>query len=61
MPTSRSTTTCWALSAPIGKVTVKGSYMLSDGNHAAGGNAQQYAVGADYALSKRTNLYTATR
>ncbi|UCV11077.1 porin [Dechloromonas denitrificans] len=47
------------LSAPIGKVTVKGSYMLSDGNYAAGGNAQQYAVGADYALSKRTNLYTA--
>lgn len=47
------------LSAPIGKATIKASYQLSDGNFNAGGNAQQYAIGANYALSKRTDLYTA--
>lgn len=47
------------LTAPIGKATIKASYTLSDGNYAAGGNAQQYAIGANYALSKRTDLYTA--
>lgn len=47
------------VTVPMGKVSLKGSYMLSDGNVAAGGNAQQFAVGADYALSKRTNLYSA--
>jgi predicted porin len=47
------------LSVPVGKVTLKGSYWLSDGNKQAGGNAQQYAVGANYAFSKRTDLYTA--
>ena len=47
------------LSAPIGKVTLKTSYTFSDGNSAAGGNAQQLALGANYNLSKRTDLYTA--
>ena len=47
------------LTAPIGKFAVKGSYMFSDGNSNAGGNAQQYAFGADYNLSKRTNFYAA--
>lgn len=51
----------WMIGAtvPVGKFAIKASYNLSDGNAAAGGNVQQYAVGADYALSKRTNLYTA--
>lgn len=47
------------LSAPIGKATLKASYQLSDGNASAGGNAQQYAIGANYNLSKRTDIYTA--
>ena len=46
-------------SVPVGKVTIKTSYMFSDGNTAAGGNTQQLALGANYALSKRTDLYTA--
>ncbi len=46
-------------SAPFGKWTVKGSYIYSDGNTAAGGDAQQVALGVDYNLSKRTNLYSA--
>ena len=45
--------------APFGKWTAKASYIYSDGNGAAGGDAQQLALGADYALSKRTNFYTA--
>jgi predicted porin len=51
----------WLLgaSAPFGKWTAKASYIYSDGNKAAGGDAQQLAIGADYALSKRTNLYSA--
>ncbi|KXB31055.1 hypothetical protein AT959_10165 [Dechloromonas denitrificans] len=44
---------------PVGKFAIKTSYMFSDGNSAAGGNAQQFAVGGNYALSKRTDLYTA--
>jgi len=47
------------VSAPFGKWTVKGSYIYSDGNTNAGGDAQQVAAGLDYALSKRTNLYSA--
>jgi predicted porin len=44
---------------PFGKFTGKGSYIYSDGNSAAGGDAQQIALGLDYNLSKRTNFYTA--
>ena len=44
---------------PFGKWTAKASYIFSDGNNAAGGDAQQVALGADYALSKRTNFYSA--
>ena len=43
---------------PFGKFTAKGSYIYSDGNSAIG-DAQQLALGLDYNLSKRTNLYTA--
>jgi len=51
----------WMVGAtvPLGKFAVKASYMFSDGNTAAGGNAQQFALGANYSLSKRTDLYTA--
>ncbi len=45
--------------APIGKFDIQGSYIFSDGNSAAGGDAQQLALGAKYNLSKRTNFYTA--
>ncbi len=45
--------------APFGKWTAKASYIYSDGNGAAGGDAQQLALGVDYALSKRTNFYSA--
>jgi len=44
---------------PFGKFVGKGSYIYSDGNTAAGGDAQQLALGLDYNLSKRTNLYSA--
>jgi len=47
------------VTVPVGKFDIKGSYMFSDGNNAAGGNAQQIALGANYNLSKRTDLYTA--
>jgi len=43
---------------PVGKVALKTSVIYSDGNRAAGGDATQYTVGADYSLSKRTNLYS---
>ncbi|MDP3539308.1 MAG: porin [Azonexus sp.] len=51
----------WMIGAtvPVGKFAIKASYNFSDGNRAAGGNAQQLAFGADYNLSKRTKLYTA--
>ncbi|MER2539740.1 MAG: porin [Azonexus sp.] len=44
---------------PVGKAAIKLSYIFSDGNKTAGGNAQQLAIGANYALSKRTDIYTA--
>jgi predicted porin len=47
------------VTAPFGKFTGKASYIYSDGNRSAGGDAQQFAVGVDYNLSKRTNLYSA--
>ncbi len=52
------------VTAPIGKFAVKGSINYSDFNGEklnafGGGYATQYAIGADYNLSKRTNLYTA--
>lgn len=47
------------LTVPVGKVDIKASYIYSDGNNAAGGNAQQLAIGANYNLSKRTDIYTA--
>jgi predicted porin len=43
---------------PFGKFAAKGSYIYSDGNNVAG-DGQQIAVGLDYNLSKRTNLYSA--
>jgi len=51
----------WMIGAtvPVGKFAIKTSYMFSDGNTAAGGNAQQIALGLNYNLSKRTDLYTA--
>lgn len=51
----------WMIGAtvPLGKFAIKTSYLFSDGNTAAGGNAQQFALGANYSLSKRTDLYTA--
>ena len=45
--------------APFGKFVGKASYIYSDGNRSAGGDAQQFAVGLDYNLSKRTALYSA--
>lgn len=51
------------LSVPVGKATIKTSVNYSDfngeANNALKGTAVQYALGADYALSKRTNVYTA--
>jgi len=48
---------------PLGKFALKTSVTYSDfnGQQASSlkGQATQYAIGADYALSKRTNLYTA--
>ena len=45
--------------APFGKFVGKASYIYSDGNTSAGGDAQQFAIGLDYNLSKRTALYSA--
>ena len=47
------------VSVPYNRFTGKASYIYSDGNSIAGGNAQQLALGVDYNLSKRTALYTA--
>lgn len=47
------------VTAPFGKWAAKASYQYSDGNRAAGGDAQQFAIGLDYNLSKRTSFYSA--
>lgn len=48
---------------PLGKFALKTSVTYSDfngdANNSLKGTATQYAFGADYALSKRTNLYSA--
>jgi predicted porin len=46
------------LNVPIGKFAIQASYNYSDGKDGIS-DAQQYAIGGTYALSKRTNLYTA--
>lgn len=50
-------------SVPVGKLTLKTSVNYSDyngeANNSLKGQATQYAFGADYALSKRTNFYAA--
>ncbi len=45
--------------APFGKFLGRASYIYSDGNSKAGGDAQQFALGLDYNLSKRTAIYSA--
>jgi predicted porin len=45
------------VTVPVGKVSIKASANYSDYDRLT--NTWQAAVGADYALSKRTNLYTA--
>jgi predicted porin len=51
------------LTVPVGKVSLKTSVGYSDFNGEARsglrGQATQYVLGADYALSKRTNFYSA--
>lgn len=47
------------VTAPFGKFAGKASYIYSDGNRSAGGDAQQFAIGLDYNLSKRTAIYSA--
>lgn len=44
---------------PFGKWAGKATYVYSNGNRTAGGDAQQFAVGLDYNLSKRSTIYTA--
>jgi predicted porin len=45
------------VTVPVGKVSLKASANYSDFDRLT--NTWQAAIGADYALSKRTNLYTA--
>jgi predicted porin len=45
------------VTVPVGKVDIKGSIMYSDADN--WGDATQYAIGANYNLSKRTDIYTA--
>ena len=47
------------VTAPFGKFVGKASYIYSDGSSSIGGDAQQFAIGLDYNLSKRTALYSA--
>ncbi|RIX40960.1 MAG: porin [Rhodocyclales bacterium GT-UBC] len=60
-----ATTSAYMLgvTVPVGKISLKSSVTYSDYNGEAKsglrGQATQYAFGADYALSKRTNFYTA--
>jgi predicted porin len=42
---------------PVGKVDLKASYLFSDADQQ--GEAQQFAVGVNYNLSKRTDIYAA--
>ena len=42
---------------PVGKIDIKGSILLSDADQ--WGDATQFAIGANYNLSKRTDIYTA--
>ncbi|WP_420475728.1 porin [Noviherbaspirillum sp. ST9] len=46
------------VSAPVGNGTVLASYIRKSDQTAVGNDANQFALGYTYALSKRTNLYT---
>jgi predicted porin len=45
------------VTVPVGKFDLKGSILFSDADN--WGDATQYAIGANYNLSKRTDIYTA--
>ena len=45
------------VTVPVGKIDIKGSILFSDADN--WGDATQYAIGANYNLSKRTDIYTA--
>ena len=45
------------VTVPVGKIDIKGSILYSDADN--WGDATQYAIGANYNLSKRTDVYTA--
>ena len=45
------------VTVPVGKVDIKASFLYSDADN--WGDAQQYALGANYNLSKRTDIYAA--
>ncbi|MFT5588603.1 MAG: putative porin [Bradyrhizobium sp.] len=47
------------VTVPFGASSVMASYILRNDKTAANKDAKQYALGYTYALSKRTNLYTA--
>ncbi|MBL8421102.1 MAG: porin [Dechloromonas sp.] len=59
--TGNATVNNWMLGAtfPIGKHEILSSYIYSDGNRQAGGDAQQLALGYKYNFSKRTSFYGA--
>lgn len=56
--TGRSRDYMLGVSAPVGPVTLMASFIRHNDRRAANADADMWALGATYALSKRTNFYT---
>lgn len=59
LPTDRSRDVLVGVSVPMGATTWLASYIRKDDRGLANRDADQIAVGASYAMSKRTNFYAA--
>ncbi|MET0319969.1 MAG: porin [Duganella sp.] len=59
MPTDRSRDALFGVAVPMGATTFLASYIHKDDQGLANRDAEQVAVGASYAMSKRTDFYAA--
>lgn len=59
LPTDRSRDALFGIAVPMGATTFMASYIVKDDRGLANRDANQFAVGASYAMSPRTNFYAA--
>lgn len=59
LPTDRSRDALFGIAVPMGATTFLASYIVKDDRGLANRDADQFAIGASYAMSRRTNFFAA--